>query len=326
MIYHELTQGLLEDTQPHPTNNSTRSFLLMDSSPEFQAKLLIGCKVGLARACFAEFIGSFVLNWIGSSVSSSLKIEQTEDVKYAGFDSVAGYALAWGFAVMFLSFCLADVSGAHLNPVITLALGMTKNCSLDRAIMYILLQFIGTICGIAFVRVAIGEKLFDGGVPKDLDIVDGGGFLMEFFGTCIWVFAVLCCATYSAKIKDEGWTMRRSAPAALAPVAVGVAVVAATLAAGPYTGGFFNPARALGAAIYTEAAATRGDGFAPLYWIFWVGPVAGAVFTSAVYCLVFGTMQIIFPHNRLECEEYLRCKEEGVPLEKKEEAKDESAV
>jgi MIP family channel proteins len=176
-------------------------------------------------------------------------------------------ALAFGLALVVIVAAIGHVSGAHVNPAITLALAVTKKFSWQYVPVYLLAQLVGAALG------AIAVWITYGGAARELAALgatfptDGVGdlraLMVEILVTFVLVFVVISVAT------DE------RAPAGVAPLAVGFALACGVLIAGPITGGSLNPARTLGPMILAGQFTT--------VWVYIVGPIIGGVLAALAY-------------------------------------------
>ncbi|XP_034558493.1 aquaporin-1-like [Notolabrus celidotus] len=205
------------------------------------------------RAVMAELLGMTMFVFIGLSAAIGGKNNTYPDQELK-------VALAFGLAVATLAQCLGHISGAHLNPAISL--GMLANCQMSvlRAVFYMLAQMLGAVAGSAIVY-GIGPKTTDSlGVNKLNGITPGQGFVVEFLLT---LQLVLCVLAVTDKRRDVN---------GFAPLAIGLSVGLGHLAGISYTGCGINPARSFGPAVIQESFED--------HWVYWAGPMtAGAVAT-----------------------------------------------
>ncbi len=174
-------------------------------------------------------------------------------------------ALAFAVSVTLLIMVFTHHSGAHMNPAVTLALWSTKRIDGMTAVAYIVAQLLGGILG-AFLANLVqpeGSALTEGATTFVRDLTPFSGMLIEFLLTTFLVLVIFAVAV-------DHRNDRR-----FAPVAIGLAVLVAVLAGGPYTGAALNPARWLGPALvqgeWTNAV------------VYTVGPALGGMFGGLVY-------------------------------------------
>jgi aquaporin Z len=212
------------------------------------------------RALIAEAAGTFALVF---ALCGTLLLAP------AGVASLAG-ALAAGGIVAAMTAAFSPVSGAHLNPAVTLGLIAAGRLDSSRAPLMILAQCIGALAAAGLLAVVLAGAAAPpkGGLAAAANGYGGrfglaSVFVIEAFATAILVFVVV------------GMGGRR-APATLAPLAIGLATVSLYLLAIPVSGGGLNPARSLATAVFggTEALLQL--------WVFWVAPILGAVLGGVI--------------------------------------------
>jgi len=221
-----------------------------------------------------------------------------------GFDRTIGYSLVYGLALAFLSYCIVDLSGAHINPIVSLALAISGNCTWLRAFFYWWFQFGGAVAGAGWLKLSVGPTMYLGGLLTRLPIEPGHGWLLEFWGTVIYLLPYLFFAPWSARTFENPWKLGTTVPSSLGPLVVGLALCVASIVVHPFTGCAFNPARAVGAATFEQRrfghrTATKKPfavfGFPTHWWIYWVGPIGAAVVTPLVYIAIVGTASNVDP-------------------------------
>ncbi|NP_001311719.1 aquaporin PIP2-4-like [Nicotiana tabacum] len=229
----------------------------------------------LYRAVIAEFIATLlflyvtVLTVIGYKVQSDVKA----DGDICGGVGILGIAWAFGGMIFILVYCTAGISGGHINPAVTFGLFLARKVSLIRAVLYMVAQCLGAICGVGFVKAfqsAYYVRYGGGANVMAPGHTKGVGLAAEIIGTFVLVYTV-----FSAT--DPKRNARDSHVPVLAPLPIGFAVFMVHLATIPITGTGINPARSFGAAVIYNHDKAWDE-----HWIFWVGPFIGA-FAAAVY-------------------------------------------
>jgi aquaporin Z/aquaporin NIP len=233
-----------------------------------QAQGLYGSQVdssNLMGSAVAELIGTFILVFTGCAVAVAA-ILQRSTAGPAFYDSLA-VALAFGIALVVIVAAIGHVSGAHVNPAVTLALAVTKKFSWQYVPIYLVAQLVGAILGAIAVWITYGSAAREAASLAATFPTEGVGdlqaLLAEILVTFILVFVIISVAT------DE------RAPAGVAPLAVGFALTCGVFIAGPITGGSLNPARTLGPMIVA--------GQFTAVWVYIVGPIVGAVLAALLY-------------------------------------------
>jgi MIP family channel proteins len=238
------------------------------SSSGEQAQGLYGSQVdssNLMGSAVAELIGTFILVFTGCAVAVAA-ILQRSTAGPAFYDSLA-VALAFGIALVVIVAAIGHVSGAHVNPAVTLALAVTKKFSWQYVPIYLVAQLVGAILGAIAVWITYGSAAREAASLAATFPTEGVGdlqaLLAEILVTFILVFVIISVAT------DE------RAPAGVAPLAVGFALTCGVFIAGPITGGSLNPVRTLGPMIVA--------GQFTAVWVYIVGPIIGAVLAALLY-------------------------------------------
>ena len=185
---------------------------------------------------------------------------------------VAGLAaaLAAGCIVLAMMAAFSPVSGAHLNPAVTLGLIAAGRLASSRAPLMLLAQCVGAIAAIGLLALVLAGATSPpkGGLSA---IANGYGHAYSLTA----VFAIEAAATAILVLVVVGMGGRR-APATLAPLAVGFATVGLYLLTIPVSGGGINPARSLATAVFSGTEALLQ------LWVFWVAPILGAVLGGVI--------------------------------------------
>jgi MIP family channel proteins len=244
---------------------------------------------GTAREAAAEFLGTFILIVFGVGVVAQTVLSRGAN------GSILAINLGWGLAVMLGVYVAGGVSGAHLNPAVTLALAVTRGFSWSKVAPYVMAQVAGAFVASAVVYATYYEALeaFDGGArqvlgaqgtagifatyPQQfLSIV--GGFVDQVVGTALLMVGVLA-------VTDQ---RNNAAPGWLTPVLVGGLVVAIGVAFGFNAGYAINPARDFGPRLFTAVAGWGGEVFTAgggWWWVPIVAPCVGAILGALAYDL-----------------------------------------
>jgi len=236
----------------------------------------------------AEFLGTLVLIVLGNGVVAMVQLfagPSDGGVINGGYTNIT---LGWGLAVL-MGICVAGrVSGAHLNPAVTLALAVYRSFPWPKVIPYIVAQIVGAFCGAGLVYANYLPAFQK--IDPDLSQTAGVfttfpafpelwwfGFLDQVLGTALLVgliFAIIDPANQPV-----------SPP--LQPFAIGLVVVAIGISWGGMHGYAINPARDFGPRLFTLAAGFKNTGFADHTWIVpIVGPIVGGLIGALVYDVV----------------------------------------
>ncbi|CAN6479339.1 unnamed protein product [Victoria cruziana] len=226
------------------------------------------------RALIAEFIATLLFLYITVATVIGYKRQSATSTDPCAGVGILGIAWAFGGMIFILVYCTAGISGGHINPAVTFGLLLARKVSLVRAVMYVVAQCLGAICGVGLVKgfqSAYYVRYGGGANGLGAGVSNGVGVAAEIIGTFVLVYTV-----FSAT--DPKRNARDSHVPVLAPLPIGFAVFMVHLATIPLTGTGINPARSLGAAvIYNNKETWR------IHWIFWVGPFAGAAIAAAYH-------------------------------------------
>ena len=216
-------------------------------------------------AAIAELVGTFVLVYGGTAVAvGAILARPTAGPPY---DSLA-VALAFGLALAAVVAAVGHISGAHVNPAVTLGMAATKKFPWQFVPHYVGAQLVGAVLAALATWITFGgagarsEAKLAATYPAQ-GVGDLQALVVEIFITFILVFVVMAVAT------DQ------RAPAAIAPIAVGFALAVGVFIAGPVTGGSVNPARSLGPMV------VAGD--LSSVWLYILGPIIGGVLAALLY-------------------------------------------
>lgn len=201
----------------------------------------------LSRKCVAEFIGTYALVFSGTGAVVANQMN--------GSVTHVGISLVFGLVVFALIAAFGDVSGAHLNPAVTIAFVVAKRFAAAAAIPYIAAQCLGAIAASATLKALFVESGNLGAtLPSGTNLQS---WVYEFLLTAGLMYVVL---SVSSGAKEKGIT---------AGLAIGAVVGLEALFAGPVCGASMNPARSLGPALMADKLSTL--------WIYLTAPVLGAV-------------------------------------------------
>ncbi|KAG6557990.1 hypothetical protein Mapa_000169 [Marchantia paleacea] len=225
------------------------------------------------RAIIAEFVATLLFLYITVATVIGHSRSTSEETPCGGV-GILGIAWAFGGMIFVLVYCTAGISGGHINPAVTFGLFLARKVTLPRAVLYIIAQCLGAICGCGLVK-AWQSSLYNryGGGANSVasGYSKGTGLGAEIIGTFVLVYTV-----FSAT--DPKRNARDSHVPVLAPLPIGFAVFMVHLATIPITGTGINPARSFGAAVIFNAEKSWDD-----HWIFWVGPFIGAALAAAYH-------------------------------------------
>lgn len=207
----------------------------------------------LARSLVAELVGTFALVFFGCGA-----IMVSAETNAFGH---AGVAVAFGLVIMVMIYALGHVSGAHLNPAVTLAFALSRHFPWPRVWLYWAAQVLGATAAALGLRVSLGDVANVGATAPSGSAIQS--LAWELVLTFFLMLVIMAVATDTRAVGEA------------AAIAIGGTVGLAALVGGPISGASMNPARSIGPAL---VSADLGD-----LWIYLVGPVVGAALGSLVY-------------------------------------------
>ena len=214
----------------------------------------------LARRAAAEAIGVFALVFAGCGAIVA-------EAQYPGSLGTVGVALVFGLIVMAMVYATGHLSGAHLNPAVTVAFLCTRHLPRREALAYLFAQLAGALAAAALLAtIWPGQPAALGATVPSVGALSALAY--ETVLTAFLMFVIMAVATDTRAV------------GAAAAIAIGGTVGLDALFGGPVTGASMNPARSLGPAL---VAGETGD-----IWIYVVGPLLGAVAGALAYQLVRG--------------------------------------
>jgi glycerol uptake facilitator protein len=236
----------------------------------------------LSHELFAEFFGTMVLILFGNGVVAMVVLFDK-----GGYTNIT---LAWGLGVTMGIYIAGKITGAHLNPAVTLALAVFRGFPWRKVLPYSLVQIAGAFVASALVYWNYRPQFLT--VDPTLERTAGvfttfpafplqptAGLLDQTIGTALLLLMIFA-------ITDE----RNTPPGSnMTPLMVGLVVVAIGMAFGGMHGYAINPARDLGPRLFTVVAGFKNNGLTDGTGVFWVpivGPLLGGVIGGAAYDLV----------------------------------------
>ncbi len=242
----------------------------------------------------AEFLGTLILILLGNGVVANVVLRKTKG-EGAGWIVIT---FGWGMAVFIAVLCVGHISGAHINPAVTIGVAAAGRCPWATVPGYILAQMLGGIAGAMLVYLFYrhhyaatddpGLKLATFSTGPAIRS-HGSNFLSEAIGTFVLVFAVLSMASPSFTIDGGAGALFPAASAkiglgAIGALPVGLVVFAIGLCLGGTTGFAINPARDLGPRLAHALLPVpgKGDSDWPYAWIPVLGPIVGGLLAALV--------------------------------------------
>lgn len=209
--------------------------------------------VPLGRRAVAECVGTFALVTAGCG---AIVVNQA-----TGALGHAGVAASFGLVVLVMIAAVGHISGAHLNPAVTIAFALTRHFEWRAVPAYVAGQLLGAVAGAAVLRAILGFAGSLGATAPAGAPLQALG--LEILLSAVLMFVIVAVATDTRAVGQ------------LAAIAIGGTVALDALWGGPISGASMNPARSFGPALV--AGAWRA------HWIYWLGPIVGAVLGAAIY-------------------------------------------
>ncbi len=207
------------------------------------------------KKLLGEFLGTFALVFAGTGAI-------VIDTVSSGAIGHAGIAITFGLIVLAMIYTLGDVSGAHLNPAVTLAFAAARRFSWSEVPGYVAAQLAG-----AFAASGVLRLLFPADAQLGATLPVGAAmqsFILEVILTALLMFVILSVSTGA---KEKGIT---------AGIAIGAVIALEAMFAGPICGASMNPARSLAPAVVS--------GNLQHLWVYLTAPVLGALIAIPLCC------------------------------------------
>jgi glycerol uptake facilitator protein len=235
----------------------------------------------------AEFLGTMIILLFGAGVVAMVQLfgaGAPGEIVNGGYTNIT---LGWGLGVMLAVAATARVSGAHLNPAVTLTLAVFRNFPWSKVGPYMLAQFAGAFTGAALVFFNYRPAFLkaDPALERTAGIfctfpafpeVPLAGFIDQVLGTALLLFLVMS-VTDENNLNVPGWAV---------PAFVGLIVVAIGISFGALHGYAINPARDLGPRLFTVLAGFRNNGLTDGtgHWLIpFFAPFLGGIVGAAAY-------------------------------------------
>ena len=205
----------------------------------------------------AEFIGTFALVFCGTGAVTINEVTN-------GSVTHVGIAVTFGLIIMAMIYSVGEISGAHLNPAVTIAFAVNKTFSWKQVLPYIISQLIGGLAASLILKFLFpASALLGTTLPAG---IASQSFILEIILTFFLVFVILQVATGS---KEQGM---------FAGLAIGSVVLLEAMFAGPISGASMNPARSFAPAIVSNHIEHL--------WIYLLAPLIGALLAVFFYKII----------------------------------------
>jgi aquaporin NIP len=240
--------------------------ITLGNNPSEESPLETGCtwfpgayrpRASLLQKVGAELIATFILVFGGCGAVMV-------DVKSGGQVTHVGVALAFGLVITVMIYAVGHISGAHMNPAVTIAFATARHFPWKQVPAYLGAQITGAIASAYVLRLILNNDASEGAsLPAGSN---AQSLILEIIITFILMFVISAVATDTRAVGE------------LAGIAVGGTIALNALMAGPISGASMNPARSLGPAIASSNYKS--------IWVYIVGPIVGAVAGALVYNLI----------------------------------------
>jgi len=223
------------------------------------------CKKSLYTALLAEMLGTMflVIFGCGSTIVQPMPGDMTQ------------IALCFGLTVASVIWAIGRVSGANINPAVTIALLVTRRISIVRGLLYFVVQFVGGILGALILQSLSPEGAGLGAVAKLSTITVSQAFGIEFLTAYMLIIVIF------SQIDGQRTDVNGSIP-----LTIGLAVSLNIMWAGRLTGAGFNPARSAGPCI-VKGIGSSGLNEGDFMLVYIVGPLLGAMLAAIMYEFLF---------------------------------------
>ncbi|PIF05865.1 MAG: aquaporin [Draconibacterium sp.] len=240
---------------------------------------------------FGELLGTFILILLGNGVVANVNLKKT-------YGTASGWIVitaAWGMAVYVAVMMTADISGAHINPAVTLGLAFSGLFEWSKVVPFILAQMLGAMLGAFTVYLFFydhfratdepgAKKACFCTAPAIRDYPKN--FFSELVGTFVLILAVLLITL--PQLNYQSFGSEKVGMGALGALPVALVVFSIGMSLGGTTGYAINPARDLGPRVVHALLSFKSKDNTdwPYAWIPVLGPVAGAALAALIYKLI----------------------------------------
>jgi aquaporin NIP len=214
----------------------------------------------LLRRSAAEGIAAFALVFAGCGAIIT-------DHRFGGALGTVGVGMVFGLVIAAMVYATGHLSGAHINPAVTVAFTLTRHFPARDAVAYVLAQLAGATAGALLLLAVWTDKPGHLGATAP-SVGSGSAVVYELVLTAFLMFVIMAVATDTRAV------------GAGAAIAIGATVGLDALFGGPVTGASMNPARSFGPAL--------ASGQWTHFWVYVAGPLAGAALGGLAYQLVRG--------------------------------------
>jgi MIP family channel proteins len=220
----------------------------------------VTARPSLTRRAAAEGLAAFALVFAGCGAAVT-------NARYHEALGTVGIALVFGLVIMVMVYATGHLSGAHINPAVTVAFTLTRHFPARDAVAYVGAQLAGATTGALLLLAIWTDKPAHLGATTPT-VASGSALVYEIVLTAFLMFVIMAVATDTRAV------------GAAAAIAIGATVGLDALFGGPVTGASMNPARSFGPAL--------AAGEWPAFWVYVAGPLIGAAAGAFAYQAVRG--------------------------------------
>ncbi len=230
----------------------------------------------LGERCLGEVVGTFLLVFVGCGVVADIALlhRNTHGSAIPTADLLL-VALAFGLALFIIVMVTGRISGAHVNPAVTLSLAFIGQFKWSDVPGYLIAQFVGGILGALAIMIPFGRDIASVGLLGRPELAANtnliAGLLAEALGAGILVITIVALAA------------DRRSPAGWAGLGIGMALAVAIMIVGPATGASVNPARAFGPDIVSIFFGAPSVDWVAFIVCYLVGPIIGGIGAAWLY-------------------------------------------
>lgn len=217
------------------------------------------------RNWLAESIATFALVFFGP-LAVVLSVVIFGDG--LSIESIIMISLAHGSAIGLMVYAFGHISGAHINPAVTIPMMITRKIGFADGIGYVVFQIIGALVAAFSLKAILPEA----GMAANLGTQGGPSELLNYSATSGMVLEMVF--TFFLVVTIFGVAVHKKAPAGISGISIGGMVFLLHLIGVPLTGASMNPARTFGPAI--------ASGAWEFHWIYWVGPIIGGIIAGVL--------------------------------------------
>lgn len=228
----------------------------------------------LWRKVAAEFIGTWFLVFFGAgSVTATFTLVPSTKAPLSEADQGI-IALAFAIAIAAAIYAVGRISGAHLNPAVTIGLAVRGHIDWTTSAFYIVTQLVAALVAAFCIAFVFGGHAATAGIL--------GVTTFNRATTSVWqALAAEALGTFALVFTVYGLAVDPKAPNGWAGLLIGLIVGAAIMAIGPVTGGSLNPARTFGPMLVQ--AWLKGPNYISEFWVYVIGPIVGGIVAAFAY-------------------------------------------